>query len=267
MDFLAHRRCKRRGQRHAEDGPLAGAAFALDRAAVGRDDFADDRQPQAAAARGRIARNAKVPLENQRQIFGRNAGAGIRHRENHVAGRSFRRQRDPPAARACGPGRFPAGSAGRAATGPCRPAPAGQGPGLPARTPRPGPAARGWKASNAARNKVAGDSGCRRSWLPPCSKRARSKRLLIMANSRSALSRASTRSSSCLGSSGPTSSCRSRCSTRRMLVSGVFSSWLTVATMLLFTSSRRRNRVTSSSSTAAPNVADAASRIGRTRGR
>ena len=73
-----------------------------------------------------------------------------------------------------------------------------------------------------------------------------------MANSRSALSRASTSSSSCFGSSGPTSSCRSRCSTRRMLVSGVFSSWLTVATMLLFTSSKRRNRVTSSSSTAAP---------------
>ena len=52
-----------------------------------------------------------------------------------------------------------------------------------------------------------------------------------------------------------------------MLVSGVFSSWLTVATMLLFTSSKRRNRVTSSSSTAAPNVTDEASRIGRTRGR
>ena len=52
-----------------------------------------------------------------------------------------------------------------------------------------------------------------------------------------------------------------------MLVSGVFSSWLTVATRLLFTSSSKRNRVTSSSSTAAPSVAPSASRIGRIRGR
>ena len=53
----------------------------------------------------------------------------------------------------------------------------------------------------------------------------------------------------------------------RMLVRGVFNSWLTVATRLLFTSSSSRNRVMSSSSTAAPSVAPDESRMGRMRGR
>ena len=65
-------------QRHAKDGLLSGPALALDRAAVGRDDLADDRQPQAAAAWGRVAGHAEIPLENQRQILGGDAASRCR---------------------------------------------------------------------------------------------------------------------------------------------------------------------------------------------
>ena len=55
-------------------------------------------------------------------------------------------------------------------------------------------------------------------------------------------------------SSGPTVSSSSRCRARRTLVSGVFSSWLTVATRSLLIWSSRRKRVTSLRTTAAPSV-------------
>ena len=50
-------------------------------------------------------------------------------------------------------------------------------------------------------------------------------------------------------------------------VSGVFSSWLTVATRSVLNWSSSRNRVTSLSTTAAPRVSPSGSRIGRTCGR
>ncbi len=51
------------------------------------------------------------------------------------------------------------------------------------------------------------------------------------------------------------------------LVSGVFSSWLTVATMSLFRRSSRWNLVTSARATAAPISSSRSVRIATTRGR
>ena len=52
------------GKKQTEDGFLAGPAFTFDGSAVGGSDFADDRQPQAAAAGSGMAGNAEQLLED-----------------------------------------------------------------------------------------------------------------------------------------------------------------------------------------------------------
>ena len=92
----------------------------------------------------------------------------------------------------------------------------------------------------------------RSSLTRPCSIRVRSSRSLIIARMRSASCRAASSSSTCLGVSGPTTSSSRRWTAICTLVSGVFSSWLTVETMSLLSRSSRWNLVTSTRSTAAP---------------
>lgn len=86
------------GQRDAERGPLAGAALAGDAAAVRRHDLAHDRQPQPGTALMRLPGHPRKALEKVRQMLGRNAHAGVRHRQHHGPVRGRRRQRDSPAA-------------------------------------------------------------------------------------------------------------------------------------------------------------------------
>ena len=253
-------------QRHAEDSLAAGRAFALDRAAVGGGDIADDRQPQPAPLRHRVPRHAEVFFKDHGQVLGGDAAAGVADGEDDRALARRGGQRDPAALR-----RVRQGVVQEVLQGVLELVGVGgdrlQGAGIVNDQFDAAVLGAGRKASAAACNSRAGRSARTRIWLRPCSSRARSRRLLIITSSRSALSRASTSSSSCFGNSGPTPSSNSRCSTRRMLVSGVFNSWLTVATRLLFTSSSKRKRVMSSRSTAAPSVAPEASRMGRMRGR
>ena len=188
-----------------------------------------------------------------RQVLGRDALAGVRDGEpDDVA---VGRGRDAGSCRPgrCAPGRCRSGCRRRArpARGPPGPA-AVRTPRPPFRsTPassRPGPrTARPPRRPGRPRRRAAGRAVSR-----PCSIRVRSSRSLIIASSRSESCRAARSSSTCLGVSGPTTSSSSRWTAIWTLVSGVFSSWLTVETMSLLSWSTSRNLVTSWSTTAAP---------------
>ncbi len=257
----------RGGERQVEreGGALSRAALDVDLAAVGGDDLAGDGQPEAqrlawrrGPARGRTSR---------RRGRGARPGCPRRCRPRRSA-RCGRRPRRRPR-RGCGRPR-------RCAPGRCRPgcrrrARSARGPPAPAagRTPQrrsssiPASRARASNRSMASATRSAGATGWRSSWTRPCSIRVRSSRSLIIASSRSESCRAASSSSTCLALSGPTTSSSSRWTAIWMLVSGVFSSWLTVETMSLLSWSTRRNLVTSVRTTAAPSRPSAASSDGQ----
>ena len=74
-------RLRQRGEREDEGGAGRRGAFGPDAAAVGFDQLLDDGQAEAGAAGGAGARivDAVEAFEDEREMFGRDAGAAILH--------------------------------------------------------------------------------------------------------------------------------------------------------------------------------------------
>src|SRR5581483_10942410 len=81
---VTYYRSVRRREGDPERRALARQALAGDLAAVGGDDFLDDRQPQPGAGLVAVPGDTEEAVEDVRQVLRRDADPGVRDRQHHA---------------------------------------------------------------------------------------------------------------------------------------------------------------------------------------